>query len=175
MAALPSIFHASFNGIELYLAQPCNFTQNRPETFFRLLLYLHNMRRVSRVHFRAQCFLQSEKKHCLHSNIVVFCAALKSITGKHCAEVVQEQQQPQKCSSASKCQSLDRLLKDGPHKIGKVARLKSRRYYSSPNFETFFEAEQKMHEFTPPDRIIFKIWGMWLIAFHSSFYITVIA
>ena len=32
-----------------------------------------------------------------------------------------------------------------------------------------------MHEFTPPDRIIFKIWGMWLIAFHSSFYITVIA
>ena len=61
-----------------------------------------------------------------------------------------------------------------PHKIGKVASLKGRRYYSSPNFETFFEAEQKMHEYTPPDRIIFKIWGMWLIAFHSSFYITVI-
>ena len=67
------------------------------------------------------------------------------------------------------------ILNQGPHKIGKVASLKSRRYYSSPNFETFFEAEQKMHEFTPPDRIIFKIWGMWLIAFHSSFYITVIA
>ena len=68
---------------------------------------------------------------------------------------------------------LDKMLL--PHKIGKVASLKSRHYYSSPIFETFFEAEQKMHEFTPQDRIIFKIWGMWLIAFHSSFYITVIA
>ena len=30
-----------------------------------LLLCLHNIRRVARVHFRAQCVSQSEKKHCL--------------------------------------------------------------------------------------------------------------
>ena len=61
------------------------------------------------------------------------------------------------------------------HEIRKVASLKTSRYYSSPYFEAIFEAEHKMREFTPPDRIIFKLWGMWLIAFHTSFYITDIA